>query len=67
MYLLLQFFTRMDTFLKEVSEVHFDKHTGLSSVLTVAIAHRKEVLMESLADVWSQNKVVLVLFVDVMH
>lgn len=53
LYLLLQLFACMDAFLKEVSEVHFDQHTSLPTVLSVTIANCKEVLMESLANVRS--------------
>ena len=50
-----------------IGESHFDEHGALRSILTMAIAYSEEVLMESLAHVRSQNEVVLVLFVGVMH
>lgn len=57
----------MEEFLKVVSKLHFDQHGALSTVLPVTIAHREEVLMIRLANIRSQNEVVLVLLVDVMH
>jgi hypothetical protein len=53
--------------LEEVGEVHLDKHTSLPTILSVTITNCEEVLMESLADVWGQDEVILILLVDIVH
>ena len=51
----------------EVSKVHFDEHTRLPTVLSMAITDCEEVLMESLADIRSKDEVILILLVDIVH
>ena len=46
--------------------VHLDHHAALLPVLAMTVAHREEVLVICLAQVGSQNEVILVLFIDVV-
>ena len=66
LYLLLQLFTGLNALLQEVSETHLDEHACLSAILTVAVAHSEEVLMERLTNVRRQDEIVLVLLVHVV-
>ena len=61
------FLTHCYKLLKVVSKIHFDEHTALAPILTMAIADGEEVLVESLADVRCEDEVVLVLFIDIVH
>ena len=60
------FFALVQELLEEIGEFHFDQHRALPSILPMAIAHGEEVLMVRLANVWGQDKVVLILLIDVM-
>lgn len=55
-----------DVVLNLTSQFRFDKQTALRATLPVAIKHREEVLVVSLAHVWSKNEVVLIPFVYVV-
>lgn len=64
---LLLLFGNLNTFLEDVCKVHFNQHTSLSTILSVTITNREEMLVESLANIWSEDEVILILFIDVMH
>ena len=61
------FLTHCNELLEVVSKIHFDEHTALAPILTMAIADGEEVLVERLADVRCKDEVVLVLFVHIVH
>ena len=65
--LFLLLFTLLDKLLYIVCKVHLDEKGGLSSILTMSITYREEMLVEGLAHVRSQDEVVLVFLVRVVH
>ena len=68
LYLLfLLLFALLYKLLYVVCKIHLDKQRRLSSVLTMSITDRKEMLVESLAHVWCQNEVVLVLLICIVN
>ena len=54
---------RLHLLLHVIRKLHLDQKRALGTILPVAIQNCKEMLVEFLAHIWSEDKIVLVLFI----
>jgi hypothetical protein len=65
--LFLLLFTNSYKFGNIICKLHFNQQRTLCSILAMTIAYREKMLMESLTHIWSQYKVILILFVRIVN